>query len=91
MIKGKSHVLSGSKQFKALAETSTSRKIKMLQSDNEREYCNKEFDDFLRENSITRRLLTSYTPQQNGVAERKNRTLKMARCMMCEAEIPPSF
>lgn len=51
------------------------KKIKCLQSDNDTEYCNREFDNLLKENDITRRLSASYTPHQNRIAEKKNRTL----------------
>ena len=75
-----------------MVETSTGRRIKILQSDNGTEYCNNQFDEFLVKNGIRRRLATAYTPQQNGVAERKNRTLvEMARCMMRQAGAPPAF
>lgn len=89
-VKNKSNVLSAFKKYKAAAKTLTRRKIKALQSDNGKEYCNKEFDQFLGQNGIARRLSTPHTPQQNGVAERKNRTLvKIARCMMRQADVFP--
>ena len=51
-----------------------------------------EFDDFLQMNGIQRKLTVPYTLEQNGVAERKNRTLaEMARCMMIQSKLPPSF
>lgn len=91
-IKNKNDVLTAFKKYKIAAETLTGRKIKALQSNKGREYCNKEFDQFLEQNGIARRLLTPYTPQQNGIAERKNRTLvEMARCMMRQANVPPVF
>lgn len=92
MIEQKSDVLNAFKTYKAAAETFTGRKIKMLQSDNGREYCSNEFSEFLRKHGIKRRLMVPHTPQQNGVAERKNRTLvEMARCMMRHAAVPPIF
>jgi len=43
----------------------------------------KEFNNFLREEDITRQLSVEYTPQQNGIAEQANRTLmEMSRCIM---------
>ena len=48
--------------------------------------------DFLNQNGIKRRLTVPYTPQQNGVAERKNQTLvEMARCMIIQSGLPSSF
>ena len=90
LIKNKSEVFSKFKEYKEMAERQTGHKIKAIQSDNGTEYCNREFDTYLKEHGIVRRLSASHTPQQNGVAERKNRTLvEMARCMMRQAEAPP--
>ena len=48
--------------------------------------------DFCSTQGIKRQLSTSYTPQQNGVAERKNRTLmNMVRCLLVEGRMPRSF
>jgi transposase InsO family protein len=70
-------------------EKFTEKKIKNLQSDNGKEYVNREFDDFLKQEGITRRLTAPYTLQQNGVADTKNRTLiEMARCMIRQAGSP---
>lgn len=91
-IANKSEVLRVFKIYKAYAEKLTERKIKNIQSDSGREYINNEFDEFLKKEGIRRRLTTPYTPQQNGVAERKNRTLiEMARCMLRQAGSPPGF
>jgi transposase InsO family protein len=51
------------------------RKIKILRSDNGGEYTSKEFVSFCRDVGIKRELTTPYNPQQNGVVERKNRTM----------------
>jgi transposase InsO family protein len=52
----------------------TSQKIKYFHSDNERaEFCNLEFDKFLNECGIQKRLSAPHCPQQNGLAERNNR------------------
>ena len=50
------------------------------------------FKSFCEEKGIVRHLTIPYTPQQNGVAERRNRTLlDMVRSMMAQANIPISF
>ena len=52
----------------------------------------KEFDTYLHENGIKRQLTTAHTPQQNGVVERRNRTvMEMARCMALGKGLPRSF
>lgn len=53
---------------------------------------NREFDQVLRSNGIKRRLTVLHALQQNGVAERRNRTLfEIARCMMQQAGSSPAF
>lgn len=87
VIKSKDEVFNKFKIYKNMVETICKGKIKYLQTDNGKEYCNTRFDEYLNESGIQRRLTTPYTPQQNGVAERRNRTLlEMARCMIISAE-----
>ena len=59
-------------EFKALVENQTGKKIKVLRSDNGGEYTSHVFDEYCRQEGIKRQLIVPYTPQQNGVAERKN-------------------
>ena len=58
--------------FKALVENQTGKKIKILRTDNGTEYESNEFNDYCREVGIKRETTTAYTPEQNGVVERKN-------------------
>lgn len=91
-LKTKDECLKSFKAFKSRVETETGKKIKFLQSDNGKEFCNGNFDMYLKENGIQRRLTTPYTPQQNGVAERMNRTLmEMSRCLMRQNNVPARF
>ena len=71
----KSDVLEAFKKFKARAENPTGKRIKYLQSDNDTDYVNLEFDEYLKAYGIGRRLTIPHNPQQHGIAERKNRTL----------------
>ncbi|KAH0816603.1 hypothetical protein GEV33_006188 [Tenebrio molitor] len=92
LIRKKSEVASKFREYKNFVETQLERKIKAVQSDNGKEYCNTEMDKFFRDSGIQRRLTTVYSPQQNGLAERKNRTLvEAARCMLLESGLPASF
>ncbi|KAL0278108.1 UNVERIFIED_CONTAM: hypothetical protein PYX00_000019 [Menopon gallinae] len=89
MLKNKSDVLEKFKVFKARVENFTGRKIKCIRTDNAREYLSKEFKNILEECGISRQLSAEYTPQQNGIAERANRTLiEMARCLMLQGVRP---
>ena len=72
-MKEKSDVFEHFKTFKAAVETETSLKVKCLRSDGGGEYLSNEFSNFLKFHGIERQFTCRYTPQQNGVAERKNR------------------
>lgn len=64
------------------------RRIKAIRSDRGGEYIGDKNQEFLRKRGIVHQLTVSHTPQQNGVAERKNRTLtEMARCMLFDADL----
>ncbi|KAJ0795822.1 putative RNA-directed DNA polymerase [Helianthus annuus] len=82
-LKLKSEALYHFKTFKNLVENQMDQKIKCIRTDRGGEYCGSEFQEFLREKGIQHQLTTSYTPQQNGLAERKNRTkMELGRSMM---------
>ena len=68
--------------FKALVENQTEKKIKVLRTDNGIEYESNESNDFCREADIKKETTTAHTPEQNGVAERKNMTIVEAACAM---------
>ena len=77
-LKGKDEVFNKFKKFKALVENLSEKKIKILQSDNGGELTESEFKNLCKEVGIKRGLTTPYTPQQNGVVERKNRSIMEA-------------
>jgi transposase InsO family protein len=63
--------------------------IKILRSDNGGEYTSKEFVNFCKDVGIKRELTTPYNPQQNSVAERKNRTIMEAvKTMIHDQDLP---
>jgi hypothetical protein len=77
------------KEFKALIENLSERKIKILRSDNGGEYTSKEFVSFYKDVGIKRELTTPYNPQQNGVAERKNITImEVVKTMIHDQDLP---
>jgi transposase InsO family protein len=68
------------KKFLRRAQNEFDTKVKKIRSDNGTKFKHTQVEDFLDEECIKHEFLASYTPQQNGVAERKNRTLiEMAR------------
>jgi hypothetical protein len=74
-LKSKDEVFRKFKELKALIENLSERKIKILRSDNRGEYTSKEFVNFYRYVGIKKELTNPYNPQQNGVDERKKRTI----------------
>ena len=67
-------------------------KIKSIRSDRGGEYLKSNFIDFCEKEGIEKQLTMSYTPQQNGVAERKNRTLiEMVNSMLYGSGITGNF
>ncbi|TYK21344.1 retrotransposon protein, putative, Ty1-copia subclass [Cucumis melo var. makuwa] len=60
---------------KKQVENQTSRKVKYLRTDNGLEFVNNKFNNFCKSEGITRHFTVTYTPQQNSLAERFNRTI----------------
>ena len=88
----KSETFEKFKEFRAEVEKQLSKSIKTLRSDRGGEYLDYEFKDHLIENGILSQLTAPGTPQQNGVAERRNRTLlDMIRSMLSYSSLPTSF
>uniref|UniRef100_A0A2N9F7V6 Integrase catalytic domain-containing protein n=1 Tax=Fagus sylvatica TaxID=28930 RepID=A0A2N9F7V6_FAGSY len=80
------------KRFVAEVENQHEKSLKALRTDRGREYLSDQFKDLCEEKGIRRQLTIPNTPQQNGVAERRNRTLlDMVRSMMAQANLPISF
>ncbi|KAL0313353.1 UNVERIFIED_CONTAM: Retrovirus-related Pol polyprotein from transposon TNT 1-94 [Sesamum radiatum] len=88
----KSEAFNSFKCFKTMVEKETGLSIKCLRTDRGGEFNSNEFNKFCIENGIKRQLTTAYTPQQNGVAERKNRTImNMVRSMLSDKSVPKTF
>ena len=91
-LRCKSEVFTVFKRFRATVELQSGYKVKKLRSDRGGEYTSNEFNKFCDEMGMERQLTVAYSPQQNGVAERKNRTIvEMAKCMMIEKGMPLEF
>jgi hypothetical protein len=88
-LRKKSEVFQHLKDFKALVETQFGKDIKFLRTDYRGEYVNHEINNIFHEAGIQLQHIVPYTPQQNGVVERKNRSLKeMAYCMLHAKSLP---
>ncbi|CAI5726240.1 unnamed protein product [Peronospora farinosa] len=82
-LKKKSEVPRRFESFKTMYENQWGERIKCLRSDNGTEFVNKAMDTFCQRNGIVHQKTVPYSPQQNGVAERMNRTImEKARSMM---------
>ena len=88
-ITHKNQVLTKFQHFVRLVENSTGQSIKSLRTDNGGEYISTDFHNFCLEKGISRELTPPYTPQRNGVAERRNRSLlDITRCLLLEKSLP---
>jgi hypothetical protein len=80
------------KRFLRRAQNEFELQVKKIRSDNGSEFKNLQVEEYLEEEGIKHEFSAPYTPQQNGVVERKNRTLiDMARTMLGEFKTPERF
>ncbi|WVZ52304.1 hypothetical protein U9M48_003377, partial [Paspalum notatum var. saurae] len=80
------------KKFMTRAQNEYEVKIKKVRSDNGKEFKNTGVEEYLDEEGIKHEFSVPYTPQQNSVVERKNRTLiEAARTMLDEYKTPDNF
>jgi transposase InsO family protein len=87
-MKNKSEALQKFKEFKAYAENQSGCTIKRLRTDNGGEYIETAAKAFYKEHGIQWEPTARYSPQQNGVSERLNRTImERARCMLYESNL----
>ena len=88
LMSHKGQVLEKFKEYKARMENESGQRIKTLRSDNGGEYISGAFKRFLQDHGIRQETTVPYTPQQNGVAERANRTImEMTRSMIYGAKL----
>ena len=88
----KSEVASCFKKFAKRAQNEFEVKLKKIRSDNGKEFDNTNIESYCDEVGIKHEVSTTYTPQQNSVVERKNRTLiTLARTMLDEYNTPEAL
>jgi len=89
MLKSKDQALDCFKKIKMRAENETDAKLKALRTDRGGEFTSNMFSVFCSEGGIKHYTTTPYSPQQNGVVERRNQTvIEMARCMLKTMQVP---
>ncbi|KAI3685594.1 hypothetical protein L6452_34843 [Arctium lappa] len=80
------------KYFVLRVENQTNLRVKVIRSDNGTEFKNNDLNCFCEEKGIERQYSAPRTPQQNGVAERRNRTLiEAARSLLADSKLPITF
>ena len=91
-MRHKDEALDKFKDYVAMAETKFGYKVMKTRSDNGGEYCSKLFEDYLKERGTQGERTAPYTPQQNGISERLNRTLmEKVRSMLYHSKLPLRF
>ena len=91
-MKEKSEVFVHFQNFRVLVEKQTNMQVKCIRSDGGGEYFSNEFSDYLQKHGIQRQFTCRYTPQQNGVAKRKNRHIaEVAQALMSEKNVPHTY
>ena len=92
ILKRKSEVFEKFQKWKALVENASGRKLKVLRTDGGGEYTSTEFEEFLESAEKRHEQTVPKTLEQNGVAERMNRTLvDSVRSMLPDASLPHEF
>ncbi|GJY33864.1 retrotransposon protein, putative, ty1-copia subclass [Tanacetum coccineum] len=92
LLKHKHEVFETFKVFQKEVENQLGKTIKSLRFDRRGEYMSQEFLDHLKDHGIIAHRTPPYTPQHNGMSERRNRTLlDMVRSMMSQITLPKSF
>ncbi|GAU13535.1 hypothetical protein TSUD_346390 [Trifolium subterraneum] len=91
-IKAKSDAFEVFKIFKTLVEKQSDKQIKVLRTYGGGEYTSKEFENYCKDQGIIHEVTAPYTPQHNGLAERRNKSiLDMARSMVKQKGLPHRF
>ena len=89
-LKTKDEVFSKFLEWKAKVEKSLGKEVKVLRTDNGGEYTSRDFEAYMKKEGIRHEVTIPKTPEQNGVAERMNRTLvEMTRSML--QDMPRTF
>jgi hypothetical protein len=92
VLQKKSNTFDAFKQFKTLDETQYNGVIRFFRQDKGGQFIGNIWDEFFAEHGIRRENTFTATPQQNGVAERKNRILaELVTALLNESKLPKSF
>ena len=89
LLKRKDEVFGVFRAFHVMIQNQYSAKVRILRTDNGGEYMNRDFHEYFQRTGLLHESSCSQTPQQNGVAERKNRhILETARALLIGSNTP---
>lgn len=92
VLKSKDQVFSCFLEWKSMVERSTGQQLKTLRTGNGGEYTSNKFKEYLKTEGVKHERTIPKTPEQNGVAERMNRTLVEAvHSMLSTSKLPHKF
>ena len=92
LLREKSELYQAVKNAITKLENQSGRKLKRFHSDNAKDYLNKEFETLFAEKGVVQTTTGTYAPEQNGLAERINRTLMdKVRALLKEANLPKIY
>lgn len=92
VMKAKSEVFNCFKIYEAMATAHFNSSLRRFRCDNGREYISTEMRKHFEEKGTTFQFTIRYTPEQNGVAERMNRTIcEKARCLFLGSKLSKKF
>jgi len=92
LLEAKSDAPAAIKRFQAAAELESGRKLKILRTDYGGEFTSLEFGDYCAAKGVQRHHSAPYSPQQNGVVERRNQTvMATARSLLKQRSMPAKF
>ena len=92
VLEKKSEAFTKFKRLKSLVELEAGEKIQSFRTDRGGEFASTEFNVYCKNAGIKRHLTAPYTPQQNGVVERRNKTLlEMTRSILKHMDVPNYF
>lgn len=92
LLKSKAEAAAKMREYVRWTENIFGRKPRVIRSDGGGEFTGHELLSFYKAEGIETQLTVPYSPQQNGVADRKNRSLQeMANCMLLDADLPKRY
>jgi Reverse transcriptase (RNA-dependent DNA polymerase)/Integrase core domain len=92
LLPSKDKAFTAFKGIKVAVEVEQNKKLKALRTDRGGEFKSVEFEEYCKENGIKRYMTAPYSPQQNGIVERRNQTVMgMVRSMLKAMKVPVQF